>query len=353
MIETNVYNDIINGNLSALEEHLRQGWDIKENIPVEGLTEKSPPILCALDANCFESVKWLVEHGANLNDKDNSCFLFAVRFCDEKMMVYLAENGADIHAVNRVGSNAFSEALYGEKFHHLPILERLGHTTKEYGGKAFRRAVSVRDHQAIEFFVNHGVDINFNKPCMIFPLCGTPLCVAAGHADLEMCKYLVEHGADVTLGDIFGNRPYIIALERGDTAMAEYFKSQEPANFHNLQNKLLELKPYQLPDSLLSFLQGENLRLDFGSRKSIGCAYIDFFSLVDTVPIKVRRQKLLRLSRDVDNYGHLYIVWNPKTRYIACYDVEHEILCDIAPFDAFMQDAAGYIDKLIGGDIPG
>jgi ankyrin repeat protein len=353
-IESQIANDIINGNLSALEEHLRQGWNIKENISIYCPPLRYyPPLLFAVGVDCFESVKWLVEHGAKINDKKHTIFLIAVRYCEEKTMVYLAENGANIHEVNHVGSDAFSEAIYGEKYHFLPILERLGHTAKEYGGKAFRSEfVSRKNNQVIEFFVNHGVDMNYNKPCQVFPLCDTPLCAAAYHADLEMCKYLVEHGADVTLGDKFGNRPYITALERGDVEMAEYFKSLEPADFHNLQNKLLELKPYKLPKSLLDFLQGDNLRLDFGSRDNFGCAYMDFFSLTDTIPMKVKRQKLLRLSREVDNFES-YIVWNPKTKRIAGYDVEHEVFCDIAPFDTFMQDAANFMKKWLEGDFNG
>jgi len=347
-----IANDIVNGNLPALEERLQQGWNLKENIAVVEYIKKFPPILCALGVGCFESVKWLVEHGANLNDKEYPSFLIAVRYCDDKMMVYLAENGANIHAVNRVGSDAFSEALYGKKHHHLPVLERLGHTAKDYGGRAFRSAIMDGDNQAIEFFVNHGVDMNYNEPCMVFPYQSTPLCVAAEYADLERCKYFVAHGADVTIADNYGSRPYTIALEENRTEIAEYFKSLEPADFHNLQNKLLELKPYKLPKSLLDFLQGDNLRLDFGSRDAFGCAYIDFFSLIDTTPMKFKRQKLLRLAREVDNYGGgLYIVWNPKTKHIAGYDVEHEELCDIAPFDAFMQDAANFMKKLLGGDI--
>jgi len=276
-----VIEDIANENLSGLEKRLQQGWNINEYIKIDEYTNESP-LYYALISESFESVKWLVEHGANLNDKQNPSFLLATRFGDEKMMLYLAKKGANIHAVNRVGSDAFTEARYGEKYHHLPIIERLGHTANENSGKAFRSAIFNRDRQAIEFFVNHGVDMNYNKPDQVFPLCDTPLCVAAQRLDLDMCKYLVEHGADVTLGDTFGNRPYTIALEENRIEIAEYFKSLEPADFHSLEKKLLQLKSYKLPESLLNFLQGDNLRLDFGTRNSSGdCAYIVFFALTD------------------------------------------------------------------------
>ena len=347
-----IVKDIIEGNLPALEKHLKQGWNINDDIKIDKYTSESP-LDYALHTNCFESVKWLVEHGANLNDKESPSFLQAVRYCDEKTMLYLVEKGANIHAVSRVGTDAFKEALYGKKHHHLPVIERLGHTAKEYGGQAFRSAVSDCDRLAIEFFVNHGVNVNYNKPDMVYSYQSTPLCVAAQNADLEMCKYLVALGADVTIADNYGCRPYIIALEINNTELAEYFKSLEPAKFHCLQNKLLELKPYKLPETLLRFLQGDNLRLDFDSRDTFDCAYIDFFTLTDTIPMKAGRKKLLRLSKDIDNYGGgLCIVWNHKTKRIASYDVEHEILYDMASFDEFMKDAAGYMKKMLGGEIP-
>jgi ankyrin repeat protein len=193
------------------------------------------------------------------------------------------------------------------------------------------------------------VDINFNKPDMVYPFKPTSLCVAARYVDLDMCKYLVAHGADVTMSEKDGMRPYSIAQEKGDTEMAQYFKSLEPAGLHNLQNKLLELKNYKLPASLLEFLQGENLKLEFGSDYDV--QFVDFFPLVDTVEMKAGRQKLLRISKETDNYSHIYIVWNPKTKCIAYYDMEHEELGNIAPFDDFIKDAASYMQKVIDGDL--
>jgi len=147
-------------------------------------------------------------------------------------------------------------------------------------------------------------------------------------------------------------RPYNIALERGDLEMADFFKSLEPENFHDIQNKLAELKSYKLPAALLDFLQSDNLRFDFGKRASgKGYEYIDFLPLSDTLPMKAGRQKVLRLSRVIDNYSSTHIVWNPKTKMIAFYDEEHEELGDIAPFDDFINNLPLYIQKIIDGDL--
>jgi hypothetical protein len=293
-------------------------------------------------------VRWLVEHGVNLNAKDRPAFLLAVRYCDEDVIRYVVDHGAKINGRDDLKSEAFTQALYGKKYQHLSLIHELGHRVEKYGGEAFRKAVSDRNYEALRFFLEHGADINYNRPDMVYPFCPTPLCVAARYVDLEMCKFLVLHGADASMAEKDGMRPYSIAVEKGDHEMAAYFKSLEPAELHDAQNKLRELKAYKMPTELLEFLQNGPLRLDFADNDYTG--YMEFFSLVDTVPIKIGRQKLLRLSKEVENYGDFYIVWNPKSKRLAYYDMEHEELCDIAPFAEFLQDASGYMRKVIMGE---
>ena len=260
-----------------------------------------------------------------------------MRYSGEDIINYIVESGANIHSTNSVKTDAFGEALHGNKTENLIIIHKLGHTVEKYAGAAFRKAVSYKNYEVTDFFIKHGVDINFNKPDMVYPWKPTPLCVAARYVDLEMCKYLIKNGADVTLSEKNSMRPYSIAVEKGDNEMAEYFKSLEPHEFHNLENKLTELKSFKLPKKLTEYLKGENLRMELSDNKYI--KFIEFFSLV-----KIGRQKLLRISKEVDNYSDLKFVWNPKTKMIASYDEEHEELIDIASFDEFMSNTASLIE---------
>lgn len=86
-----ILNDIINENISMLDEHLLKGWDIEKNITIDEYTDLSP-LDCALIEGCFKSIKWLVEHGVNLNTKDNPSFLTAVRYCDETIIQYIVSH---------------------------------------------------------------------------------------------------------------------------------------------------------------------------------------------------------------------------------------------------------------------
>ena len=334
--------DIINGNITALESALNSGWDIDEPVQIGEYSEYSP-LQLALVMNCLPSVQWLVEHGADLNAEENPSFLLAVRYGNQELIDYVVEHGANVHALNRVKVDAFQAALYGKKYEHLQIIHNLGHTVQKYGGKAFRNAITDKNYEALDFFINNGVDTNYNKPDSVYSFKPTPLCVAARYVDLQMCKYLVEHGADVTITEKDGMRPYSIALEKGDMEMAEYFKSLEPTEFHDIQNKMDQLKPFKLPKALVSFLEGDTLYFELPDSDFIS---IEFFPLIDTIPFKLGRRYLLRLSKELGEYNEWQIVWDPKTKKISCYDVEHQELRELCKFDEFMSDMAGQLEIL-------
>lgn len=334
--------DIINGNITALESALNSGWDIDEPVQIGEYSEYSP-LQLALVMNCLPSVQWLVEHGADLNAEENPSFLLVVRYGNQEFIDYVVEHGANVHALNRVKVDAFQAALYGKKYEHLQLIHDLGHTVQKYGGKAFRNAITDKNYEVLDFFIRNGVDINYNKPDSVYPFKPTPLCVAARYVDLQMCKYLVEHGADVTIMEKDGMRPYSIAIEKGDMEMAEYFKSLEPTEFHDIQNKMDQLKPFKLPKALVSFLEGDTLYFELPDSDFIS---IEFFSLTDTIPFKLGRRNVLRLSKELGEYNDYQIVWDPKSKKISCYDVEHQELRELCKFDEFMSDMAGQLETL-------
>ena len=227
-----IVTDIVTGNIGALENALANGWDIHKLIQIGKYSEYSP-LQLALVMDCLPSVKWLVEHGADLNDKENPSFLLAVRYGNQEIIDYVVAHGANIHALNSVDIDAFQAAIYGKKYENLQLIHDLGHTVQKYGGRAFRNVITDQDYEVLDFFIHNGVDINYNKPDSVYPFKPTPLCVAARYVDLQMCKYLVEHGADVTIAEKDGMRPYSIVVEKGDMEMAEYFKNLEPAEYHD------------------------------------------------------------------------------------------------------------------------
>jgi len=346
--------DITAGNLSAMEVYYKnKQHSINKGFELEDLWGDRwviSPLNLALRYNNFPSVKWLVEHGANLNVEHDFSILTAVRYCNEDIIRYLVENGAKLldTSKRRHDTNPYTEALRGKKLKNLPVIHELGYTVEEFGGTAFRGEVLNRNYKALEFFVAHGVDVNYSKADMIFPRHETALHTATICGDLKMCKFLVKHGADITLTDKNGMRPYNIAVEQRHIALIEYFKSLEDDMMFDLEYKLLELEAYKLPDSLIEFLQGEQLRVH--SNKNCDVAFVDFFSLIDTVSLEIDGQYYLRISKEVHAYETVHVLWNPRTKQIALYDEEHNELKDVASFDDFIKNVGKYMEKFIFGD---
>ena len=337
-----IVTDIIKGNISALENALAAGWDINQYIEISEYSEHTPLEL-ALVMCCLPSIQWLVENGADLNDEENPSFLLAVRYCNKEIIDYVVAHGANVQALNRVKVDAFQAALYGKKYENLQIIHDLGLTVHKYGGKAFRNAITDKNYEVLDFFIHNGVDINYNKPDSVYPFKPTPLCVAARYVDLQMCKYLVEHGADVTIAEKDGMRPYSIAIEKGDMEMAGYFKTLEPAEYHDKQNKMDQLKPFKLPKGLVTFLEGDTLYFELPDSDFIS---VEFLPLLDTVPFKVGRRKLLRLSKELGEYNDYQIVWDPRSKKIGCYDIEHQELRELCKFDEFIADMSSQLETL-------
>ena len=337
-----IVTDIVTGNIRALENALTNGWDINQPIQI-GKYGEYTPLQLALVMECLPSVQWLVEHGVNLNDKENPSFLLAVRYGNKELIDYVVAHGANIHVLNSVDVDAFQAAIYGKKYENLQIIHDLGHTVQKYGGKAFRNAITDKNYEVLDFFIHNGVDINYNKPDSVYPFKPTPLCVAARYVDLQMCKYFVEHGADVTITEKDGMRPYSIAVEKGDMEMAEYFKILEPPEFHDIQNKMDQLKPFKLPKALVSFLEGDTLYFELPDSDFIS---IEFLPLIDTIPFKFGRRNLLRLSKELGEYNDYQIVWDPKSKKIACYDMEHQELRELCKFNEFIADMTGQLETL-------
>lgn len=339
---------IYEGNLSALRDAIAQGWDIEHEIKLSQYTAVFPLEL-AIITEQFEVLKLLIEHGVNLNHKKKPSFLLAVRYCEEEIIRYIVAHGAKIDLLTPLKSNAYEQAYYGNK-HNLPLIHELGLNAAKYGGYTLRKAVSDHDWRTIEFLLQHGVDINFNKPDMVYPYCSTPLTTAARNGDLKMVQYLVEHGADVCICEKGGDRAYTIAVQNKDSTMAKFLKSLEPTEFHNYENKKLALKSYKLPQNLIDFLMGDKLQIEL-SDNDYDIGYIEFFPFTDTIEMKAGRKKLLRLSAVVDNYTSILLVWNPKTKCVGYYDEEHQEYGDVCSFEDFLAQPELYMIKIVEGEL--
>ena len=66
--------------------------------------------------------------------------------------------------------------------------------------------------------------------------------------------------------------------------------------------------------------------------------------------MKKGRAKFLRLSKATGDYDHIYIVWNPKTKKVAFYDMEHEEMKDMCDSSEFINDMPLYMQNIVEGE---
>ena len=157
-------------------------------------------------------------------------------------------------------------------------------------------------------------------------------------------KTPIDEVTDFVEGELkFEHRNFIYTVTR-----KILYKKIDKDTLRETQNKLDELKSFKLPKNLIEFLQGDKLHFELDD---CDFKWIEFFSLIDTIPMKVGRQKLLRISKATGDYEDIYIVWNPKTKKIAFYDMEHKELKDITDFVDFIENISSYMQKIIEGDL--
>ena len=140
-------------------------------------------------------------------------------------------------------------------------------------------------------FLDYGADINYHEYDQVFSDNSTPVIVAATTDSLKLVKWLVERGADITIKNKFGERPYTIAVLNKNQEMIDYIKSLEPVDFHNEEARKSIIKKYKLPKDMVEFFNKGDLKIEFS--ENIDSKYIEFWKLEDTVEMTWKRKKYL------------------------------------------------------------
>lgn len=326
---------ILAEDLQALARRVEEGWDIDTPMQVCVTYVQELPINVALIENKLRVVDFFLERGADLNVDGDPAIVAAANNCDAATLRRLVAHGAKIDARHRVGKNAYSSALYHDRYDLLPVLAELGLKPDADGGCVFRQAVFGRQYRAVEFFISHGMDVNLHAPDQVFPYNSTAVAVAAQNGDLKMAKLLVEHGADVLLTDAYGYRPYSDAGRNGHVEMQAYLKSLEPAALHDEELCAKTLAANGVPAALIDLLRSED------GRMALGDSYIGdicFHTVTDVIELNWRGRRFFDLIAKSENYGAAgLLVWSPADGKLAFADFEHDefhILCTWEEFAA-------------------
>ncbi len=336
---------IYEGRRDELQAAWAEGKYTNVNEPVHLSQSTSlTPLQLALIMGRSSIVDVLLEQAVELNDPKQPAMLTAVRYGNDKDVRKLYAAGARLDLQDRMKHNAYDAAYYGNK-KNIPLIHELGLDIRQHAGAILRKAVMDHDFKTTRYLVEQGVDINYNQPDQVFPYRPTPLTVAVRCGYESITRYLIEHGADVTMTEADGDRAYTIAVAEKHHKLAAYLKDLEPPELHDLNNKLYALRTYKLPAGLADRLGEEPFLLTLPENE-YGIGWIEFFTLIDTIEMKVGRTRLLRLSASMDAYGGLHIVWNPSARKIGCYDEEHKEYHSLASWNDFIANPVAALEPL-------
>ncbi len=305
------------------------------------------PLELAVQENRENMVRLLVERGADLTQNGDELFFTAIKVQNYSMLSYLVEAGVRLEENQRSIYHLFS-LLEGRKNPELlTIVDRLQIDFKRYGGEPLRTAVWGGDRMLAEYLIQNGADIDYHKPDEMFPYASTPVIEAARQNDFHMVRWLVGQGADITIPDKYGDRPYTLAVQNKNQEMAAYLRNLEPEDWHNEENRAQQLAAYKMPTEMVEYLKTGPLRLEFPEQDEVQWA--ELYSYMDVLEVTWKREKLLSVMAQMDNYLDYLLLWNPKDKKLWYLDVEHEEFHVLATWEDFIADPGKYLNGMIIG----
>lgn len=305
------------------------------------------PLELAVQENRENMVRLLVERGADLTQNGDELLFAAIKCQNYSMLSYLVEAGVRLEENQRSIYHLFS-LLEGRKNPELlTIVDRLQIDFKRYGGEPLRTAVWGGDRMLAEYLIQNGADIDYHKPDEMFPYASTPVIEAARQNDFHMVRWLVGQGADITIPDKYGDRPYTLAVQNKNQEMAAYLRNLEPEDWHNEENRAQQLAAYKMPTEMVEYLKTGPLRLEFPEQDEVQWA--ELYSYMDVLEVTWKREKLLSVMAQMDNYPDYLLLWNPKDKRLWYLDVEHEEFHALATWEDFIADPGKYLNGMIIG----
>eukprot|EP01080_Neovahlkampfia_damariscottae_P000843 gene843-9092_t len=215
------------------------------------------PLQFAIQKNEIDSIKYLVNAGANLNSKDSNGFTplhFAISTKKEDIALLLIKLGADIKAKDNDGQTPLHISLSSNFPDLFRELVELGENPNIYDpyfkNYPIQYAAGSGLHLLLDVFIESNSDLNietesfpwernqstplmnaianghtdFVKKLLQVGKCDvnrheklfqqTPLHLAVESNDIEIVKILISNGSKVNLKDCFGRTPLIIAKQK-------------------------------------------------------------------------------------------------------------------------------------------
>lgn len=343
---------ILSGDIEAMRRMAKDGSllfkkgkvvELRKNIPTvvrsgkEEIITYSDAFSFALTHDRAEIAKMLIDHGlVDLGPKSDALFM-AIRRKDFALLDYMLEHGGQFSHDERNITCLFLNLSEVWDDHCPVLLDRLDLPLRELGGTALCYAANHNNRAVAVYLLGAGVDVNSRNGNLSTPVL---LAAAAGHT--EMVRFLVERGADLTIRNEYGYRPYTAARANGKMKTAKFIKSIEPAITEAEQDVLFER--YHVPVEMRDYFKTGPLLLEFPEGKQLG--WVRLFGYTDVAEISYRGQQLLSLVENSEDYS-VMLLWEPKSKKVWFLDIEHDVFHAVAVWETFIKNPSYYINRAV------
>jgi ankyrin repeat protein len=212
----------------VLESLIKAGAEV--NSPVQ--PEYSPPLHCAAMRNNISTVDILLKHGANVaapntNWKNSPPIVVAAKYGHAAMVKTLVEAGASVESKDSEEKPALWWAALLGQHEVVQSLVDAGadkgsvevSVTEELDYPIFGSTASASFPKCARALLNYGVNPNIPKSKSTYPKYA--LGQAANAGDADMCRLLIEFGADVDGTD--NDKPIVHAAMSGKREVLDIF----------------------------------------------------------------------------------------------------------------------------------
>ena len=173
-----------------LEALLKDGLDLDAPIQISEYI-KLMPLEIAVFRNDVPMIHFLLEKGADPNlAVEQPLLLTATRCCGPEVVSLFAGQVGDLSGKQK--ERAYQEVRWGNRPENIAVLEKAGISVAQFGGEAFRAAVSEGNTKLARLLLEKGADINYHKPDMVFPNASTAVIEAVRHNNLPWCVGLLS-----------------------------------------------------------------------------------------------------------------------------------------------------------------
>lgn len=191
------------------------------------------PIHIAARDGDLNTIINLIENKAKVNavaknEFKETALHFAAKNGHLDIVKYLLDHKAKLHQTEERGFEAIhlaAENGHLEVLRYLVEEKKVKPNIKATDDFTPIQAAILKGHlPCVQFLVEKGVDINQTNSFLVKM---SLLEMAAGEGYMDICKYLVDQGANVNAKDKTGDRASDLAAQKGHIEVAEYLKSLE------------------------------------------------------------------------------------------------------------------------------